>query len=96
VQKETNFPETETGLEFIDFPSSKSISHQQKLVRSPTYDVNLRPFIIIWESTFACKHCRANSEIFRSPEELQEEEAKELLNQIKGFGFPPPIFIFKR
>jgi len=56
----------------------------------------LRPFIIIWESTFACdpacKHCRANSEIFRSPEEPQEE-AKELLDQIKGFGFSPPIFI---
>jgi sulfatase maturation enzyme AslB (radical SAM superfamily) len=95
---ETGMEEIGTGSEFIDFSEiPKSISHQQKLVRSPTYDVNLRPFIIIWESTFACdlacKHCRANSEIFRSPEELQEEEAKELLNQIKGFGFPPPIFI---
>jgi radical SAM protein len=95
---ETGAEEIGTGSEFIDFSEiPKSISHQQKLVRSPAYDVNLRPFITIWESTFACdlacKHCRANSEIFRSLEELQEEEAKELLNQIKDFGFPPPIFI---
>jgi len=72
---ETRMKEIGTGSEFIDFSETpKSICHQQKLMRSPTYDVNLRPFIIIWESTFACdlacKHCRANSEIFRSPEEL--------------------------
>ncbi len=90
-----DFSETEKEFEFIN--TSSEISKSIPQIRTPAYDVNMRPFIIIWESTFACdlacKHCRANSEIFRSPEELTYEEAKDLIKQIKDFGSPPPIFI---
>ncbi len=70
----------------------------QKLIRQPTYDLNDRPFMIIWETThacdLACRHCRAEAIPEHDPLSLTFEEAKRLLEQVESFGKPRPIFIF--
>ena len=70
----------------------------QKLIRQPTYDLNDRPFMIIWETThacdLACRHCRAEAIPEHDPLSLNFEEAKRLLEQVDEFGKPRPIFIF--
>lgn len=68
------------------------------LIRQPGYDVDQRPFMIIWETTqacdLACKHCRAESQPNLDPLALKTAEAKRLLDQVETFGRPRPIFIF--
>lgn len=68
------------------------------LIRQPTYDLNDRPFMIIWETThacdLACRHCRAEAIPEHDPLSLKFEEAKRLLEQVESFGRPRPIFIF--
>lgn len=68
------------------------------LIRQPTYDLNDRPFMIIWETThacdLACRHCRAEAIPEHDPLSLNFEEAKRLLEQVESFGRPRPIFIF--
>ncbi|RMI15200.1 MAG: TIGR04053 family radical SAM/SPASM domain-containing protein [Calditrichaeota bacterium] len=70
----------------------------QKLIRQPKYDLNDRPFMIIWETTnacdLACRHCRAEAIPENDPLSLSTEEAKRLLEQVDSFGKPRPIFIF--
>jgi radical SAM protein len=70
----------------------------QKLIRQPRYDLNDRPFMIIWETThacdLACRHCRAEAIPEHDPLSLTFEEAKRLLDQVDSFGKPRPIFIF--
>ncbi len=70
----------------------------QTIIRQPTYDVNVRPFMIIWETThacdLACRHCRAQAIPEHDPLSLNFEEAKRLLEQVESFGRPRPIFIF--
>ncbi|GAB4436125.1 MAG: TIGR04053 family radical SAM/SPASM domain-containing protein [Anaerolineae bacterium] len=70
----------------------------RKLIRKPTYDVNDRPFMIIWETThacdLACRHCRAEAIPDHDPLSLSFEQAKDLLDQVDSFGKPRPIFIF--
>lgn len=67
-------------------------------IRQPAYDVNTRPFMIIWETThacdLACRHCRAMAIAEHDPLSLNFEEAKRLLEQVESFGKPRPIFIF--
>lgn len=69
-----------------------------KLIRQPKYDLNDRPFMIIWETTnacdLACRHCRAEAIPENDPLSLSFEEAKRLLEQVESFGRPRPIFIF--
>ena len=69
-----------------------------KLIRQPTYDLNYRPFMIIWETTqacdLACRHCRAQAMPTHDPLSLTSTEAKHLLEQVESFGKPRPIFIF--
>ncbi len=71
---------------------------QQNLIRQPAYDVNTRPFMIIWETThacdLACRHCRAEAIAEHDPLTLNFEDAKRLLDQVESFGRPRPIFIF--
>ena len=71
---------------------------QKNLIRQPRYDLNERPFMIIWETThacdLACKHCRAEAIAEHDPQMLNFEEAKRLLEQVESFGKPRPIFIF--
>ena len=49
-----------------------------------------RPFVLIWELTqaceLACKHCRAEAEPQRHPDELTTAEGKELLADAATFG----------
>lgn len=68
------------------------------LIRQPVYDLNERPFMVIWETTQACdlscRHCRAQAQPHHDPLALTTEEAKRLLDQVGYFGKPRPIFIF--
>ena len=68
------------------------------LIRQPAYDKNVRPFMIIWETTQACdlscRHCRAEAQPLHDPQALSTKEAKMLLEQVEAFGKPRPLFIF--
>jgi radical SAM protein len=60
--------------------------------RMSVADFNLSPFTIAWELTracaFACRHCRAEAQPRRNPDELSTEEAFRLIDDIKEFGDP--------
>jgi radical SAM protein len=60
-------------------------------------DFNRRPFTVVWETTracdLACVHCRAQANPRRSAGELTFEEAQTLVQCIKAFGAPYPLFI---
>ncbi len=53
-------------------------------------DTDRRPFVLVWELTqaceLACKHCRAEAQPQRHPDELTTEEGKELLDEARAFG----------
>jgi radical SAM protein len=59
-------------------------------------DFDKAPFLVIWETTqacdLACKHCRAEAQPERHPDELTTDEAKKLLRDVRRFG--PIIFVF--
>jgi radical SAM protein len=64
-------------------------AHDARMVHT---DFNLSPFTIAWELTracaFACRHCRAEAQPQRNPQELTTGEAFRLIDQIKEFGDP--------
>jgi radical SAM protein len=66
-------------------------------VRHPAIDVAQRPFMVIWEVTracdLACQHCRAEAAPLPHRDELTTAEAQTLIDQVAGFGSPPPLFI---
>ena len=70
----------------------------RKLIRQPSYNLDDRPFMIIWETThacdLACRHCRAEAIPEHDPLSLETDQAKQLLEQVDSFGMPRPIFIF--
>jgi radical SAM protein len=53
-------------------------------------DTDERPFVLIWELTraceLACKHCRAEADPARHPDELTTAEGKQLLEETREFG----------
>ncbi|WP_276273883.1 radical SAM protein [Haloarcula litorea] len=53
-------------------------------------DLDERPLVFIWELTqaceLACKHCRADAQPQRHPDELTTAEGKALLDDVRGFG----------
>jgi radical SAM protein len=59
-------------------------------MRPGDIDTDERPFVLIWELTqaceLACKHCRAEAEPQRHPDELTTAEGKRLLDQAREFG----------
>jgi radical SAM protein len=59
-------------------------------------DFDRAPFLVIWETTqacdLACKHCRAEAQPCRNPDELSTAEAQDLLRAVRRFG--PIIFVF--
>lgn len=61
-------------------------------IRLADADFDLAPFTIAWEVTracaFACRHCRAEAQPRRHPQELSTEEAFRLIDQIREFGNP--------
>ncbi len=66
-------------------------------LREKTVDFNQKPFTVVWETTracdLACVHCRAEANPQRSTEELTFREAQRLVQSIKAFGLPYPLFI---
>src|SRR3989304_5015330 len=64
-------------------------AHDARMVHT---DFNNSPFTIAWELTracaFACRHCRAEAQPKRNPNELTTQEAFRLIDQIKEFGDP--------
>lgn len=60
-------------------------------------DFDQRPFTVVWETTracdLACLHCRAEANPQRSKNELAFAEAQELVQSVKAFGTPYPLFI---
>lgn len=71
-----------------------SAGHPHGVGRTSNFDRS--PFLVIWETTracaLACRHCRAEAVPDRHPDELTTAEAKDLLDQVRGFG--PIIFVF--
>jgi radical SAM protein len=71
--------------------------HNTNLIRMPVYDVQDRPFMVIWETTnacdLACRHCRAEAISEVEPGTLTTEDGKRLLDQIEQFGKPRSIVI---
>jgi radical SAM protein len=67
------------------------------LSREAIMDFNQRPFTVVWETTracdLACVHCRAEANPRRSADELMFEEAQALVQSVKAFGTPYPLFI---
>ena len=65
-------------------------------VQTPS-DFARAPFIAIWEVTracaLACLHCRADAIPRRDPRELTTEEGFRLIDEIRSFGEPPPLFV---
>ncbi|MAF11387.1 radical SAM/SPASM domain-containing protein [Candidatus Poribacteria bacterium] len=59
-------------------------------------DFDKAPFTVVWEVTracaLACKHCRAEAQPRRHPEELDHDEGMALLDQIREFGNPIMVF----
>ncbi len=53
-------------------------------------DTDKRPFVLIWELTqaceLACKHCRAEADPDRHPDEWTTAEGKRLLGEAREFG----------
>lgn len=60
-------------------------------------DFDRQPFLVIWEVTracaLACVHCRADAIARRDPRELTTAEAFDLVDQVRAFGDPPPLFV---
>lgn len=59
-------------------------------MRPSTIDTSQRPFVLVWELTqaceLACKHCRAEAQPQRHPDELTTAEGKRLLDEASEFG----------
>ena len=73
------------------------MNKKTQLIRQPAYDLHLRPFMVIWETTqacdLACKHCRAESQPNHNPSALSFSEGKQLIDQVVDLGMPHPLFI---
>ena len=67
--------------------------HDQRMIQA---DFDMAPFTIAWEVTracaFACKHCRADAQHQRDPNELITEEGYRLIDRLAEFGSPILIF----
>ena len=72
-------------------------TESRRTVRRLRHNVDDRPFLVIWESTQACplscRHCRAEAQPLRNPNELSTAEATKLMAQVASFGNPAPLFI---
>ena len=60
--------------------------------RIPEVDFDQSPFLVIWETTqacdLACLHCRAEARAHRDSAELSTDEARRMMEQVRGFGRP--------
>jgi AdoMet-dependent heme synthase len=67
-------------------------------VRPEGYVYARSPMLVYWETTLscglACRHCRAEANLNRAPDELTTEEGLHLLDRLTGFGQPYPHVVF--
>ncbi len=52
-----------------------------------------KPLLVFWETTKACKHCRAEAIEKPLPGELSTEEAYRPIDMVTEFGKPYPILV---
>jgi radical SAM protein len=68
-------------------------SHDRRMTHA---NFDMAPFTIAWEVTracaFACKHCRADAQHQRDPNELSTEVGYQLIDRLAEFGSPILIF----
>jgi radical SAM protein len=66
-------------------------------VRHLHYDLDERPFLVLFETTracdLACSHCRAEAQSERDPCELTTAEVTGVLDDLAGTGSPRPIVV---
>lgn len=72
------------------------ITHSTNRIReNDPYDFEDRPFLVFWEITracaLACRHCRAEAQPRRHPDELNREQSRHLLKQLSELK--PPMLI---
>ena len=76
-------PQNPTG------PASLGIGSARAPMR---VDLDRQPFVVAWEITracaLACRHCRAEAQPRRHPDELSHVEGKALIDQIADMGTP--------
>jgi len=67
-------------------------------LKEPHHLFDKKPTLLFWETTMACPlrcvHCRANAIYHRSPNELNTDEAKKMLEIISTFDPKPPMIVF--
>jgi radical SAM protein len=67
-------------------------------VRPEGYVFTRAPMLVYWETTvscgLACRHCRAEANLLRAPDELTTEEGFRFLDSLLGFGRPYPHVVF--
>ncbi len=82
---------TETQLS--EHAAQERAYHDRRIAHA---DFHMAPFTIAWEVTracaFACKHCRADAQHQRDPDELTTEEGYRLIDRLAEFGSPILIF----
>jgi len=80
----------------IDAPTESPDAGRMMSTTSPL-DFNRAPFLVVWEVTracaLACVHCRADAIPCRDPRELTTAEGFRLIDRIRAFGTPPPLFV---
>ena len=73
---------------------TQGYDHPTSIVKPAPFNVDfdVAPLLVIWEVTraceLACRHCRADAINRRHPDELNLEEGKALLSEIKKMGTP--------
>lgn len=67
------------------------------MVRQVRHDLNVKPFIAIWEVTRACqlvcRHCRADAQHEPAPGQLSTEEGFALLDSLATYDHPRPLVV---
>lgn len=73
------------------------MSQLKQFIRQPAAATEMRPFMVIWETTMACdlvcQHCRAEAIAQHDPLSLSTAEGQALLDQIEQFGKPYPLVV---
>ncbi|WP_042621692.1 TIGR04053 family radical SAM/SPASM domain-containing protein [Corynebacterium marinum] len=67
------------------------------MVRQVRHDLNVKPFIAIWEVTRACqlicRHCRADAQHEPAPGQLSTGEGFALLDSLASYEHPRPLVV---
>jgi radical SAM protein len=74
-----------------------AVEEQVPGVRRLHFDLDTRPFLVLFEVTRACdlscRHCRAEAQPERHPDELTTAEVTGVLDDLAGVGAPRPIVV---